>query len=191
LLFFISAMGAGLAMAIVESNLSARGFGHPLPRPALLGAARLAAGILSVYLIVRFGDLLRTGTLQTLRWDDRATWFFVLEIMIGFVLPIIYFSAPAVLNNHRSMYRAAQLCLLGFIINRLNVSVTGFEVVSGHTYVPAWTEVAVTLTILTVGVWAAYFAERFLPVLDAQPGESEHEWRWKGEPGAELAWRSV
>ncbi|MEZ4653404.1 MAG: hypothetical protein R3E12_07345 [Candidatus Eisenbacteria bacterium] len=128
--------------------------------------------------MIRFADLLRTGALLHLRFDERATWFFLLEITVGFVIPIIYFASPAVLHNRRTLYRAAQLCLLGFIINRLNVSVTGFEVVSGHTYVPAWTEVAVTITIITAGVWAVYFAERYLPVLEAHPAEPE--WRWKG-----------
>ena len=37
--------------------------------------------------------------------------------------------------------------VLGFIIHRLNVSVTGFEVIAGKTYTPAWTEVAVSLML--------------------------------------------
>lgn len=174
LLFFLSAIGAGLSMVIVESNLSARGFSHELPRPALLGAARLASGALSLYLIVRFADLMRTGALYNLRLDERATWFFILEIVVGFVIPIVYFNLPAVLKNRKSLYRASQLCLLGFVINRLNVSVTGFEVVSGRTYVPAWTEVMITFTIITAGVWAVYFAERYLPVLETHPRVDEN-----------------
>lgn len=178
LLFFLSAIGAGMAMAIIESNLSARGMGHPLPRHALLGAGRVAAGVIALYLVVRFADLVRTGTLVQLRLDDRATWFFLLEIAVGFVLPLVLLMQPAILQNRRMLYRTAQLIVLGFVINRLNVSITGFEVVSGHTYVPAWTEVAVTLMIVTVGVWAVYLAERFLPVLQPDTQVEERVRRW-------------
>lgn len=187
LLFFLSAIGAGMAMVIVESNLSARGFGHELPRPALTGAARFASGALVLYLIVRFADLMRTGALYNLRLGERATWFFILEIVVGFVLPIVYFNLPAVLKNRKSLYRASQLCLLGFVINRLNVSVTGFEVVSGRTYVPAWTEVMITFSIITAGVWAVYFAERYLPVLEAHPRVDESWRRHVRKTGGALA----
>jgi Ni/Fe-hydrogenase subunit HybB-like protein len=183
LLFFLSAMGAGLAMAIVESNLSSRAFRHHLPRVALVGAARIAAGVLSLYLVIRFADMVRTGALLTLRVDDRATWFFLLEIAVGFILPITLFSLTTVQRNQILLYRAAQLAVLGFVINRLNVSVTGFEVISGTTYIPAWTEVAVTAMIVAGGVWAVYLAERYLPVLEADPLAEVRRLRWEAEAG--------
>ena len=178
LLFFISAMGAGMAMAIIESNLSSRGMGHHLPREALLGAGRVAGGLLALYLLVRFADLVRTGALLELRFDDRASWFFALEIAVGFVIPLLLLAQASVRENRNGLYRTAQLIVLGFVINRLNVSITGFEVVSGHTYVPAWTEVAVTTMIVTVGVWAVYLAERFLPVLEPDTQVEERVRRW-------------
>lgn len=183
LLFFISAMGVGLSMAIFESNLSSRAFRHPLPREAILGAARIAAGVLSLYLVIRFADLIRSGALLELRIQDRATWFFLLEIGLGFILPIILFTSESVRRNRWRLYRASQLAVLGFLINRLNVSITGFELVSGTTYIPAWTEVAVTTTIVLVGVWAVYLAERYLPVLEPDPLAAERQLRWQANTG--------
>jgi Ni/Fe-hydrogenase subunit HybB-like protein len=180
LLFFLSAMGAGLAMAIVESNLVSRGLGHQLPRIALQGAARVAAVVVGLYLVIRLADLVRTGALLELRVDDRASWFFLLE-MAGFILPMILFSLSTVRRNQRYLYRAAQILVVGFLVNRLNVSITGFEVVSGTTYTPAWTEVAVTAMIVTAGVWAVYLAERYLPVLEPDPHAVERQRRFEAE----------
>jgi hypothetical protein len=44
----------------------------------------------------------------------------------------------------------------------------------------------VTITIVTAGVWAVYFAERHLPILEPEDEESE---RWKERPSGNLIWR--
>ena len=70
---------------------------------------------------------------------------------------------------------------LGFIINRLNVAITGFEVISGKTYIPSWTEVAVTFMIITIGVTGFHLAARYLPVLEEDPMARERERIWEAE----------
>ena len=179
LLFFVSAMAVGLAMTIFESNLSARAFGRALEAEAQDGAARLAAIFLSFYLLIRGADLVIRGALGALWPLDRAGLMFLTEVAVGFIIPIILFSNARVRRNSRWLYHASQLTVLGFVMNRLNVAVTGFEVVSGKTYVPAWTEIAVTLMLVTLGVTAFYLAVRYLPVLevDAAGPERFHSWR--------------
>jgi Ni/Fe-hydrogenase subunit HybB-like protein len=179
LLFFLSAVSVGLAMAIFESNLSARAFGRALEQELLEGAAKLAAIVLSIYLVVRGADLVLRGALTTLWPINRAGVLFLLEIAVGFIIPIILFSNGRIRRNGRWLYHASQLTVLGFIINRLNVAVTGFEVVSGKRYVPAWTEIAVTLMLVTLGVTAFYLAARYLPVFERDTASQErfHSWR--------------
>jgi Ni/Fe-hydrogenase subunit HybB-like protein len=55
---------------------------------------------------------------------------------------------------------------MGFITNRLNVSVTGLEAGSGASYVPAWTEIAVTLAIIAAGFAIFRLAAKYLPIFD-------------------------
>ena len=181
LLFFLSAMGVGLVMTIIESNLSARAFGRAIEADVLRDAARLAAIILSIYLVVRGVDLIRTGALLNLWPLSRAGVFFLLEITIGFIIPIMLFSTERIRRNSRWLYHAAQMTLLGFIINRLNVSITGFELVSGKTYVPAWTEIAVTLMLVTLGVTAFYVAARLFPVFEHDVLAEERARTWRLE----------
>ena len=67
-------------------------------------------------------------------------------------------------NNARALYWSAVLVIMGFMTNRLNVGVTGIETASGVTYIPKWTEVAVTLFIVAIGVGLFRLAVTYLPV---------------------------
>ena len=51
-------------------------------------------------------------------------------------------------NSAGRLYLAAVLVVLGFITNRLNVSITGLEIAAGMHYIPKWTEIAVTGAII-------------------------------------------
>lgn len=181
LLFFISAMGVGLVMTIIESTLSARAFGRAIEADVLRDVARLAVWVMGLYLVVRFSDMIRSGAILSLRHLDRASLFFLLEILAGFLIPIVLFSLERIRNNPRYLYHAAQLALMGFIINRLNVAITGFEVISGKTYHPSYMEIAVTLMIITFGVAGFHLAARFLPVFEKDHLATERERTWKIE----------
>ncbi len=61
IMFFVSAVGIGLAMIILESSLSSRYFKHGLEAHLL---EKLAAGIpivLGIYLLLKFGELAACG----------------------------------------------------------------------------------------------------------------------------------
>jgi len=179
--FFLSAIGMGLVMTIVESNLSARAFGRCIEGELLQGLGRAAAGVLGVYFVLRMGDLIARGAITTLWPLDRAAGFFLIEVVLGLVIPIIIFSSSVLRSNTRLLYSGALLGVLGFIIQRLNVSVTGFEVVAGKTYTPAWTEVAVSLMLVTIGVTAFNLAGRYLPIFETEAEDAERIETWTRE----------
>jgi Ni/Fe-hydrogenase subunit HybB-like protein len=61
----------------------------------------------------------------------------------------------------------AVLAVLGFIMHRLDVSVTGLERASGTHYAPTWMEVMVSVGMVAIGFAAFALAVRFLPVFPA------------------------
>jgi Ni/Fe-hydrogenase subunit HybB-like protein len=164
LFFFSSAVGVGAAMSIVESDLSARSFGRSLPARSVEALAKVAAGVLSFYVVLRLGDLAVRGAWVHILDFDRASWFFLFEIVIGFILPIGLLVNPRCRRNRQWLQLAARLAVMGFVVNRLDIAVTGFEVVSGYTYVPSWEELSVTLMLVSIGVFAFHFAGKHLPV---------------------------
>jgi uncharacterized membrane protein YhdT len=69
--------------------------------------------------------------------------------------------------------------IMGFMANRLNVSITGLQASSGVYYIPKWTEFACTLAVLTAAVCAFRYAVIYLDTLPKNPPQP----RWT-IPGA-------
>ena len=163
--FFISALCSGLAMTIFESWQSSRAFGKHLELPLISSMGRLLAVLLSIYMTARFLDLLHRGVLPLLARRRPETYLFLLEIAL-FIVPMFLLFRRKVYSNASALYGCAVMVLLGFVANRLNVSVTGVEAGSGISYFPKWTEIAVTLFIVALGFAIFRFAVKYLPIFE-------------------------
>jgi len=166
--FFISAIAVGLAMTIFESSLSSKHFGQQLELPILQQLGRVLVVLLSVYGILRFEDLLHRGVLTLTIQPSYETYLFWVEIMLAIVLPLALLSQRKVRSSAGGLYVAAVMVVLGFITNRLNVSITGMETSAGLRYIPKWTEIAVTGAIIAAGFALFGLAVKYLPIFPAQ-----------------------
>ena len=174
-LFYISAIGVGLAMVIFESNLSARAFGREIEMPLLSQLAKALLWVLAVFGVLRFGDLASRGALALLREPTTETLLFILEMVLGTVMPVALLAFARVRENREGLFATAVLVITGFLLNRLNVSITGMEASSGAHYFPRWTEVSVTLSLVGAGFLLFALAVRYLRVFesDALPAEAQ------------------
>jgi len=169
--FFVSAIAVGLAMTIFESSMSSKYFGRQLELPILQELGRVLVVVLCVYGILRFEDLLHRGVLKTLLQPGYEVYLFWLEISLGLLLPLLLLSQKKVRTTAQGLYVAAVLVVLGFITNRLNVSITGQESAAGMHYMPKWTEIAVTGAIIAAGFALFGLAVKYLPIF---PAEESH-----------------
>ncbi len=162
--FFGSAVAVGLAMTIFESTQSAKALGRHLELSVLvrLGGALLVA--LWVNALLRFEDFFHRGILSQIVKPSYEAYFLWLELALSFVIPIILLSFKKVRLSPNGLYLASVISLFGFITNRLNVSLIGFETYVGHHYVPKWTEFSVTLMIIAAGFFLFAVAVRYLPI---------------------------
>ena len=176
-LFFGSAIAVGLAMTIFESTQSAKAFGRHLELPVLvtLGGALLVA--LWVNALLRFEDYFHRGMLGQIIKPSYESYFLWLELMLAFVIPITLLSFKKVRLSPNGLYLASVISLLGFITNRLNVSLIGFETYVGHHYVPKWTEFSVTLMIIAMGFALFGLAVKYLPIFPEQEHAEERHRR--------------
>jgi Ni/Fe-hydrogenase subunit HybB-like protein len=163
--FFVSAICVGLAMTIFESWHSSKAFGRQLELPLLSGMARVLAVLLAAYLAMRFFDLVRRGALSLVLEPRPESYLFVLEIAL-MLLPMLLLFRGHVQNNPSALYACAVMVIFGFVAHRLNVSVTGMEAGSGIQYIPKWTEIAVTLSIIAAGFAIFRFAVKWLPIFE-------------------------
>jgi Ni/Fe-hydrogenase subunit HybB-like protein len=162
--FFLSAIAVGLAMTIFESSLSSRHFGLHLELPVLQELGRVLVVVLGVYGILRFEDLANRGALRLALHAGYETYLFWLEIMLAIVLPLFLLVQKKVRNSPTGLYLSAVLVVLGFITNRMNVSITGMEGSTGVRYFPKWSELAVTGMIIGIGFAAFGLAVKYLPI---------------------------
>jgi len=176
-LFYISAIGAGLSMVIFESYMSHRALGTSLHRDILQGLAKASAAVLSVYLVVRVADLAARGNLSLVVTSTSESRLFLLEIALGSVIPIILYLHPRVRENRTGLFLTAVMVLCGFVLNRLNVSITGLQRYAGQSYMPSWIEVGTTVFIVACGFVAFGLAAHYLPVFPASEDEG-HDVRY-------------
>jgi len=164
LMFYVSSICVGLAMVIVESRLSARAFDRALETPILQDVGRILVAALTVYGVLRIFDLVSRGVLRLGLQISYESLMFQLEFLIGLILPMVLLAVPRVRRSAQGLYVSSLLVVLGFIVNRLNVGITGLEAAQGGHYVPAWSEVIMTLMLLALGLGAFSLAVRFLNV---------------------------
>jgi Ni/Fe-hydrogenase subunit HybB-like protein len=173
--FFLSSIAIGLAMTIFESNLSAKYFKRQLEFPLLQEMGRILAVILILYGVLRLQDLYHREALKLLAVPGPETWLFLLEIVMGLLLPIALLLTPKVRNSPGGLYFTATMTILGFILNRLNVSITGMEWSLGVRYLPKWTEAVVTLAIVASGFAIFSLATKYLPIFPPETEEHSPE----------------
>jgi Ni/Fe-hydrogenase subunit HybB-like protein len=187
--FFVSAIAVGLAMTIYESSLSSRIFGRQLELPILQELGRILLVVLWVYAILRFEDLLHRGVLRQVFVAQYETYFFWIEILLAVIGPLVLLSIRKVRTSAGGLYLTAVMVVLGFITNRLNVSITGIEHWVGRHYLPSWTEFSVTAAMVAGGFALFGMAVKYLPIFE---DEHEHVYRQPApavvmEPGTSIA----
>jgi c(7)-type cytochrome triheme protein len=168
--FFITAIAAGLGMTIVESYLSQRAFGHRLDQRLLEGAARVAVVLLAVYALWKTEDLAGRGNLGlALRLTPESVMFWG-EMGLGVFLPMLIFAIPRLRRRPSALFLGAVLTVLGFVVNRLNVSITGLQGAMGARYFPSAMELAVTAAFVAAGFAIFSFSVKNLKVFGDHPG---------------------
>ena len=162
--FFLSAIAVGLAMTIFESSMSSKYFGRELELPILRDLGRVLVVVLALYGILRFEDLYHRGVLKLVLVSGYEQRFFLLEMFLSLLAPLGLLLIPKIRESAQGLYLAAVLTLLGFVTNRLNVTITGVENAVGGRYTPKWTEVVITAMFVALGFAIFGLAAKYLPI---------------------------
>lgn len=174
ILFLVSSIFAGLSMVIFEGSISHKVFSdqisgkdHKAHKSIVHSLAKICAGAMFAYLFMQLLVFIHDKN-----WDYLNTpmgYWFLME-MIGFVLlPMMLFFYSYRRNNLLLVKIAAILTMAGVILNRLNVTVIGFNWDMPVRYVPSWMEFVVTLTVIFTEIWIFRWVVRRMPVLRDSP----------------------
>jgi len=179
LFFFVSSIFAGISVVIVESTLSSRAFGHKTGPEHEQKLNRLSVGLAKAGAVVMYSyfGIKLIGIMHSNGWGLLGTplgqWFLV--ELVGFVLvPCLLYAWGYATRSVRLIRWTAALAVVGVILNRLNVSIIAFNWQETERYVPRWSEVVITIAIITAAVLTFRWIVNRMPVLHQDPSfESE------------------
>ena len=177
-LFFASAIAAGLALTIMVLYLSVRSLGVRVDFRILQEVSRVIVLVLAFYTLFRAIDLLYQGNGRYLFELRSETGWFWLEIALLVAAPLILYNLRRVQMSPLGLYWTSALVVMGFMTNRINVSITGLLGSAGVNYVPKWSEMAASLAIFTAAAVAFRYAVLYLPIFPrvAQTIHPQMEW---------------
>ncbi|MBZ5574291.1 MAG: polysulfide reductase NrfD [Acidobacteriia bacterium] len=168
-MFYLSAIPAGLAVTIMALYLCVRSLNVKVDLSLSTEVSKVMIPLLALYGVFRAVDLInRDATAYLWMWREETLSFW-LEIGLMVVAPFVLLNMKKVRNNPQRLYWTCVLIVMGFMANRLNVSITGLQASSGVYYVPKWTEFAATFAVVTAAVVAFRYAVIYLDILPKNP----------------------
>lgn len=159
----ITAILMGFGIVIFESYLSAVAFKRPFETRLLSKLAGVIPGLLIVYLVVRWADLLLSGALGSAFSGVAGLMFWVENLL--FVAALALLLPAARRANGKSLCRASFVLLLGCAVLKFNMYIVGFQPAPGWRYFPSVPEIMVTVAIVAVEIMAYLIFVKKLPVL--------------------------
>lgn len=155
--YFLTAVAVGPAMVIFESYLSGRAYKHKFELDVMQTLSKFTFWCLGIYFVLKMIDLNYRGQFVNMFSGTMESNMFLLEIVVGVILPIVIYIIPGLRNKPGGIVTFAIMVILGVIINRTNVVITGMWASAGASYVPSFIEVAITLGLISTGVLAYLF----------------------------------
>lgn len=195
IMFIISAVAVGpaltMAVAIVLEWVTGK---RAVPYNVLRTIARFSGFGLLVYGYIKMWDFLATmyyGNTQAvaeslLLLNQRTPYSFsvwVVEVLLGIVVPVILFMTPRFNRNPANLVLGAGLAVIGLIVNRWNVTVSGLFVPLEYSpgtlytlepgnYFPNLIEWGVAIGLLGYFLLMITLGARYLPLFKEGDGHS-------------------
>jgi Ni/Fe-hydrogenase subunit HybB-like protein len=155
--FLISAIIAGLSMVIFESTLTHRVFKKQTEHFDQAEFERLTINLgkgvsatLFTYFFLKIFGLAHDDNWGLL--NSFYGYWFSLEILGFVLLPAFLFAYGARYRNIKITRWTALLTVFGIVLNRINTSVIAFNWNAAERYYPLWTEIVITIGVITMGV---------------------------------------
>ena len=170
ILFLVSSVFAGLSMVIFEGSLTEKIFHHRVGRSLhkshkgiVLSLGRIAGMTMFVYLFLQMLVFVH-GKKWTYLNTGYGYWY-LFEMLALVALPAVLFIVAYRKDSERWIKTAAVLTLVGIVVNRLNVTVIGFQWNAAVRYIPSWQELEVSAAVICAEIWVFRWVINRMPVL--------------------------
>ncbi len=167
LLFLSSAVAIGYPMVVFETTLATTSLKLDPEMPVLSHLTRITVFLLGTYLALKAGDMAIRKTYVYLLDGTAQTNSFLVEMILGVIVPWIMLLSPVVRRSRRRLFVACTLIVGGVLLNRINVFVVGYRPpISENNYFPSIPEVLITAGFIAGLMFFYRFFVTYLPVLN-------------------------
>ena len=167
--FFVTAVGVGLAMVIVESYFSHRAFGREIEWPILSDFGKFLVMPMLIVGVLKAFDLFQGGALALAFTPSFEMAMFWLENGLTIIVPLVLIFGFNASEKPRLLLVTSFMVVGGFILNRINVSITAMDATVGAGYFPSLWEVVISLGIVALGCIVFGLAVKYLPIYEDEP----------------------
>lgn len=166
LLFLLSAVSVGFPMIIFESLLASRSFGLKPEMSILSKLGTMVGPLLGIYLAFKIGDMFIRETFVYLAKPTTESVMFVLEVLLGVVIPLRMFLSRSVMRSPLWLFVASSLVIFGVLLNRINNFLVAYTPpYASDVYYPSIGELSVTVGFISLLVLAYRFLARTFPII--------------------------
>lgn len=169
--FLLSAFAVGLAMVVFESMLASRSLRRPFEMTVLAPYARFIPFLLTIYLAAKVIDMVDRGTWEYLTTPSLRSVSWLVEVGLGVIAPLIMLLSHRLRRSPRWLFTAAAMVVGGVALNRINVFLIGYTApYADKPYVPAWTELLVTVGLISTLILLYRLFVFHLPIMPVEEG---------------------
>ena len=168
LLFLTSAITVGYPMVVFETTLATQSLKLDSEMKLLGPLTRITMILLGFYASLKIGDMVVRGTYIYLLNGTAQSNAFLVELIVGVLVPWFMLLSEKVRNSRRHLFIASTMIVGGVLLNRINVFVVGYKPpVSEAQYFPAVGEILITVGLIACLMFLYRLLVTYLPVLSA------------------------
>jgi Ni/Fe-hydrogenase subunit HybB-like protein len=172
LLFLTSAIAVGYPMVVFETTLATASLKRDGEMRVLTPLTRITIFLLGLYMALKIGDMVVRGTYVHLLAGTAQTNAFLVEMILGVIVPWLMLLSERVHRSRRALFIACSMIVGGVLLNRVNVFVVAYTPpVSEASYFPAVGEILITVGLIATLMFIYRFLVTHLPVLSAPARE--------------------
>ncbi|MFC1839149.1 NrfD/PsrC family molybdoenzyme membrane anchor subunit [Thermodesulfobacteriota bacterium] len=175
MLFLVSAICVGLPMVIFESIVSAKSFGLKPETEVLSGMGRIMGPMLLIFLTIKIMDIAIRGAYVHLMEMNTEAVMFIVEVIIGIVIPLIMFFSRKTSGTPAGLFIASACVIFGVLLNRINSFLISYTPPYAETsYFPSLGEISVTLGFIALEILLFRAFVMIFPIISV-PQEAKQE----------------
>jgi Ni/Fe-hydrogenase subunit HybB-like protein len=166
LFFLLSAIMVGYPMVVFESSLSTKSLKLNSETHVLAPLVRITTFVLGLYLVLKLTDMFVRGTTTYLFTGSAQSNAFLLEMVLGVIVPFVLLLFDRVRRSPRWLFIASTMIVSGVVLNRVNVFLIAYAPqTSQQVYWPAVGEFALTAGLTATLIFLYRLAVTYLPVM--------------------------